>query len=54
MPFELRTQRLLLRDVNAADYEALRAWDSDPDVIRYMDWGPNSEADTRDFIARAE
>ncbi len=26
---------------------------SDPEVIRYLSWGPNAEQDTRDFVRRA-
>jgi RimJ/RimL family protein N-acetyltransferase len=51
--FELRTERLLLRDFLASDFEFVHAYASDPEVVRYMDWGPNTEADTRAFLERS-
>lgn len=55
MPFELplRTQRLLLRDFVETDWEAVHIYAQLPEVSRYMPWGPNSEADSRDFVGRA-
>jgi len=50
----LRTERLLLRDFRADDFEAVHAYATDLEVVRYMTWGPNSEADTRDFLKRAQ
>ena len=47
----LRTERLILREMCADDYEAVHAYASDPEVVRYVPWGPNTENDTRDFIA---
>jgi len=47
------TPRLLLRPFEDADFEAVHEYASDPVVTRYQTWGPNSEAETRDFISRA-
>jgi len=49
----LRTGRLTLRDLTAHDFATVHAYASDPAVTRYMNWGPNTEQDTRGFIARA-
>ena len=49
-----RTDRLLLREFSDEDFEAVHAYASDPDVVRFMAWGPNSEAETREFLKRAK
>ena len=50
----LRSERLVLREFRDQDFEAVHAYGADPDVVRYMPWGPNSEAETRDFLERAQ
>jgi len=37
-----RTERLVLRELVAADGEAFHAFESDPEVVRYMTWGVRS------------
>lgn len=54
MSFELRTPRLLLRDLRASDFDTVHTYASDPAVIRFMDWGPNTESDTRAFLEHAQ
>jgi len=49
----IRTERLLLRDLKEADWQAVHSCASDPEVVRYMEWGPNTEEETKDFIQRA-
>jgi ribosomal-protein-alanine N-acetyltransferase len=49
----IRTERLVLRDFKKADWKAAHSYGSDPEVVRYMDWGPNTEEDTKKFIHRA-
>jgi RimJ/RimL family protein N-acetyltransferase len=49
----LHTPRLLLRDFADADWEAVHRYGALPEVSRFMPWGPNSEADTREFVGRA-
>ncbi len=49
----LTTDRLILRDFREDDLAAVHEYGSDPEVVRYMPWGPNSEEDTRAFIGRA-
>ena len=47
---ELITERLILRDLNQEDFEAVHAYTSDPENVRYMTWGPYDEAGTRAFL----
>ncbi|MBT3345502.1 MAG: GNAT family N-acetyltransferase [Gemmatimonadetes bacterium] len=49
----IRTQRLLLRDFAAPDWEAVHAYASRDDVCRFMPWGPNDEDASRAYIGRA-
>ena len=49
----LTTDRLVLRELREDDRAAVHEYGSDPEVVRYMPWGPNSEEDTRVFIERA-
>jgi ribosomal-protein-alanine N-acetyltransferase len=47
------TIRLLIRDFVPEDWISVHSYASDPDVARYMIWGPNSEEETKSFIQRA-
>lgn len=49
----LATERLLLRDFREDDWVSVHDYGADLEVVRYMPWGPNSEAETRAFIERA-
>jgi [ribosomal protein S5]-alanine N-acetyltransferase len=49
----LTTDRLVLREFREGDWAAVHEYGCDPEVVRYMPWGPNSEEDTRFFIERA-
>ena len=53
MVLPLETPHLLLREFRAEDWVEAHAYARDPEVARYMNWGPNTEADTQAFIARA-
>ncbi|HEY3397393.1 MAG TPA: GNAT family N-acetyltransferase [Armatimonadota bacterium] len=46
----LTTDRLLLRPFHGDDFAAVHAYACDPEVCRYMTWGPNDEAGTRGFL----
>lgn len=46
----LHTPRLILRDFCADDWRAVHTYASDPEVTRYMTWGPNDEAASKAFI----
>lgn len=50
----VRTERLTLRDFRDGDWQAVHTYSSDSEVVRYMDWGPNTKADTKRFIRRAK
>jgi hypothetical protein len=49
----IRTERLVLRDFEEADWKLVHDYASDPEVVRYMEWGPNAIENTRDFIKKA-
>jgi [ribosomal protein S5]-alanine N-acetyltransferase len=49
----LRTERLRLRSFRTDDFDAVHEYGSDPEVVRFMPWGPNTLEDTRDFVALA-
>jgi RimJ/RimL family protein N-acetyltransferase len=48
------TERLELRDLDPEDFEFVHRYSSDPQVTRYLAWGPNTEAETRAFLLRAQ
>ncbi|WP_310829162.1 GNAT family N-acetyltransferase [Paenibacillus pedocola] len=48
--FKLETNRLIIREFTLEDLEEVHAYASDPLVAKYMIWGPNSEAETRDYL----
>jgi len=50
--FPIETQRLLLREFTSDDEEDVHRYASDPEVVRYADWGPNELATTRANLAR--
>jgi len=50
---KLTTARLLLRPFRATDHAELHAIAGDPRVVRWMDWGPNTEEDTGVFLGYA-
>jgi len=49
----LETERLILRKYKESDFAAVHSYGSCVDNITYMLFGPNSEEDTRYFIANA-
>jgi ribosomal-protein-alanine N-acetyltransferase len=50
MTMFLETERLILRDFVADDWEQVHVYASDADLVKFMDWGPNSENATKDYI----
>lgn len=48
----LLTERLELRDFREGDVGAVQAWAGDPEVVRFMGWGPNTVEQTREFLQR--
>ncbi|HEY3414288.1 MAG TPA: GNAT family protein [Armatimonadota bacterium] len=49
----LTTERLVLREFQHTDFEAVHTYGSDPEVTRYTSFGPNTPAETEDFLTRA-
>jgi RimJ/RimL family protein N-acetyltransferase len=47
----LQSERLVLREIEHGDAEAMQAHASDPEVVKYMVWGPNSLEQTRAFCS---
>lgn len=50
---DIDTKRLRLRELQKEDERAVHEYSSDPEATRYMNWGPNTEEDTRSFIQRS-
>ena len=50
----LETERLILRPLTPDDFEAVQSWADNPDNLRYMSFGPNTEEDTRSFLETAK
>ena len=52
MPLDLplQTARLTIRDFEAHDIDAIHAYASDPEVTRYMFYGPRTPDDTRAYL----
>lgn len=51
-PFPIVTDRLLIREFTLADEDAVHEYGSDPEVVRFMPWGPNTREDTRGYLER--
>ena len=47
------TRRLLIRDFRAEDADDVHLYAADPEVARYMPWGPNTPEETAAFVGRA-
>ncbi len=48
----IETERLLLRDFREDDFDSIHAYATDPEVVRYMTWGPNTLEITREVLDR--
>lgn len=48
---ELRTKRLVLREYEADDFAAVHAFASDRQIAEFVEWGPNTPADTGDCLS---
>jgi len=49
---EIETERLRLREITQEDFQAVHEYASDPETVKYMPFGPNTEEETREFISR--
>ncbi|OXL85258.1 GCN5 family acetyltransferase [Paenibacillus sp. SSG-1] len=47
----LETNRLVIREFVPEDWESVHRYASDPKVTRYTLWGPNTEEETKDYVA---
>ena len=50
--FPIRTERLLLRPFVQDDFDDVHAYATDDEVVRYMDWGPNTLEETQAALDR--
>ena len=48
----LTSERLILRDFTEKDFEAVHKYAKDPEVVKFMPWGPNTVEDTNSFLKR--
>lgn len=48
----LETPRLILREFREGDLGDIHAYGADPEVTRFMIWGPNTPDDSRQFLGR--
>lgn len=46
-------ESLALRPIRLSDADRIHQWTSNAEACRYQAWGPNSEAETRAFVAEA-
>jgi RimJ/RimL family protein N-acetyltransferase len=46
----LQTERIILRDFIEEDWQAVHEYGSEPQAVKYMPFGPNTEQDTKSFI----
>ena len=46
----LTTDRLILRPITTEDFDAVQSWTGNPDNVRYMAWGPNTDEQTKEFL----
>jgi ribosomal-protein-alanine N-acetyltransferase len=49
----IHTKRLILREFDETDWQTVQSYASDPEVVHYMDWGPNTQEETKAFISRS-
>jgi RimJ/RimL family protein N-acetyltransferase len=49
---QLESARLLLREFAADDWSAVHGYASRPEVCRFQVWGPNTPAETQQYVAR--
>jgi len=51
MDIWIETERLILREYIASDWEMIHGYAQQEGILIYENWGPNSETDTKEFIA---
>lgn len=50
----LETDRTILRPLNKQDLQAVQLWSSVPENVTHMPWGPNTDAETLEFLDTCE
>src|SRR5262249_58667752 len=45
------TSRLVLRELTDEDLAAIQVYATDPAVVEFLPWGPNTDDDTRRFLS---
>jgi ribosomal-protein-alanine N-acetyltransferase len=50
---KIQTSRLTLRELTLEDYKGVHEFASDPEVVKYVVWGPNTPDDTKNFLKKA-
>ncbi|QMW02254.1 GNAT family N-acetyltransferase [Spirosoma foliorum] len=50
MDEQIETSRLILRDYRPTDLESIQSYVSQPVVVQYAPWGPNTLEDTQEFL----
>ena len=49
----IETERLLLREFKPTDLDSVHEYASDPEVVKYMPFGPNTPEQSQSFLDRA-
>ena len=49
----IESERLILRAFSPDDWEAVQSWAGNPENVRYMSFGPNTEEQTKEFLSQA-
>jgi len=50
---KLTTEQFILREARKSDWKDVHEYAVDPDVYKFMPWGPNIIEDTKNYIQRA-
>ncbi len=50
---KIETKRLILREFEDEDWVFVHEYAKDAEVSKYMEWGPNTEKETRNFVKGA-
>lgn len=50
---DMKPRKVSLRRIEAADWPIVHSWASLPEFSKYQPWGPNTEEQSREFVAKA-
>lgn len=50
----IETARLVLREFRDSDLADIEEYAGDPEVVRYLPWGPNTLEQTREFLSKIQ